>query len=114
MDTIAEQKKICLKYKVDFFESSEEMKLGVALNIKSGFLPIHGLRHPPQNGTTGWYLWAGDFSEESDFFKPLHIKHLDDWTPLVKKYLGLPPGWRFLIGQDGYEDVWFDESLLKI
>ena len=45
------------------------------------------------------------------FFVPLHVVHLDEWCPEVKKYLGLPPGWRFLIAE-GHEDVWFDESLL--
>jgi hypothetical protein len=29
------------------------------------------------------------------------------------RYLGLAPGWRFLIGEDGYEDVWFDPDLLQ-
>jgi hypothetical protein len=29
----------------------------------------------------------------------------------LTKYLGLAPGWRFLIAP-GYEDVWFDEILL--
>lgn len=33
--------------------------------------------------------------------------------PEIKKYLGLPPGWRFLIAP-GYEDIWFDEALLSI
>lgn len=28
------------------------------------------------------------------------------------RYLALPPGWRFVIGADGYEDVWYDASLL--
>ena len=28
-------------------------------------------------------------------------------------YLGLAPGWRFLIAP-GYEDVWYDEKLLLV
>jgi hypothetical protein len=32
----------------------------------------------------------------------------------VLKYLGLPAGWRFQIDEKGYEDVWFDESILNI
>lgn len=27
------------------------------------------------------------------------------------RYLALPPGWRFLIGAVGYEDIWYDASL---
>jgi hypothetical protein len=38
---------------------------------------------------------------------------LEEWAPLILKYLGLPPGSRFLITDD-YEDVWEDKSLLNI
>ncbi|MFV1457974.1 DUF4262 domain-containing protein, partial [Bacillus mycoides] len=47
---------------------------------------------------------------EEDFFLPLHVQHIDEWAPEIKKYLGLPPGWRFLIAGD-YEDVWYDPNL---
>lgn len=79
---------------------------------KVGLQPINGLRHLPEGDTTGWYIWAGEKMEsDDDFFKPLHVEHLLDWCPDIKKYLGLPPGWRFLVAGD-YEDVWYDESLL--
>jgi hypothetical protein len=78
-------------------------------------MPLNGLRHFPQGDTTGWYIWAGEnFSEESDFFVPLHVKHLEDWCPEIIKYLGLPPGHRFLITNEGYEDVWEDKTLLNV
>ena len=63
--------------------------------------------------TTVWYIWAGEYSSESDFFVPLHVDHLIDWCPIVIKYLALAPGWRFLLTDD-YEDVWLDDSLLEI
>ena len=90
------------------------MKVGISLNVRNGIMPINGLRHPPEGDTTGWYIWAGEeFSEDSEFFKPLHVEHLSSWCPEIQKYLGLPPGWRFLV--DGsYEDVWYDKSLLNI
>ena len=44
---------------------------------------------------------------------PRHVSHLRDRLPEVEQYLGLAPGWRFLITPD-YEDVWFDESLLNV
>ena len=90
------------------------MKVGIALNVREGLMPINGLRHPPEGDTTGWYIWAGEeLSGEPGFFKPLHVEHLPNWYPEVQKYLGLPPGWRFLIAGD-YEDVWYDESLLNL
>jgi hypothetical protein len=88
------------------------LKVGVALNLRDKEVPVNGLRHPPEGDTTGWYLWRGpDISADPGFFMPLHVEHLSDWCPEAQKYLGLPPGWRFLIAGD-YEDAWYDESLL--
>lgn len=110
--TTTEQKKLCLKYGASYCASLGNQKIGVALNVKEGLRPINGLRHLQYGDTTGWYIWAGEeLSDEPDFFQPLHVEHLSEWCPQVKKYLGLPPGWRFLIDGD-YEDVWYDESLL--
>ncbi|WP_422652960.1 immunity protein Imm33 domain-containing protein [Archangium sp.] len=39
------------------------------------------------------------------------VAHLADWCPLALKFLGLPPGWRFLVAE-GHEDVWEDPTLL--
>jgi hypothetical protein len=108
------QREICEKYGADYYPSPPDMKIGIALNVREGVRPINGLRHPPKDNATGWYIWAGEeLSKDPDFFKPLHVKHLQDWCPEVQKYLGLPPGWRFLIS-DEYEDVWYDESLLNV
>jgi hypothetical protein len=91
-----------------------QSKVGIALNVKSGQLPINGLRHPVEGDSSGWYIWAGEELDSSpDFFKPLHVEHLHEWCPDAEKYLSLPPGWRFLIAGD-YEDVWFDKSLLNV
>ena len=108
------QKKLCKRFGAEFLSAPDELKVGISLNVKEGILPINGLRHPPEGDTTGWYIWAGEeLLDSPDFFKPVHVAHLDKWRPQVKKYLGLAPGWRFLIAGD-YEDVWFDESLLSI
>ena len=108
------QGETCQKFGAEYYPSPNFLKVGIALNVRDGIWPINGLRHLPTGDTTGWYIWAGEeLSESSDFFKPLHVEHLDEWYPQVKKYLGLAPGWRFLITGD-YEDVWFDENLLKI
>ncbi len=65
--------------------------------------------------STGWYIWSNErFSEEPDFFVSLHTIHLREGRcPEIVKYLGLAPGWRFLIAP-GWEDVWFDPKLLMI
>jgi len=108
-----QQIEICTRYGVMLCETALADTAGVSLNVSSIKMPINGLRHPISDGTSGWYIYAGAaFEQEPDFFKPLHVQHLFEWRPTVLKYLGLPPGWRFLVGENGYEDVWFDSALL--
>ncbi len=105
---------ICEEFGANYLESPDELKVGISLNVKDNIVPINGLRHPPQGDTTGWYIWAGEeCSEDPDFFKPLHVSHIKEWCGVVDKFLGLGPGWRFLIAGD-YVDVWYDESLLNV
>lgn len=111
---IEEQEMVCKKYGAIWVASPAELKVGIAKNVLTGMFPVNGLRHPPQMDTTGWYLWAGEeFFYAPDFFMPLCVEHLDEWCPLAFKFLGLPPGWRFLTDGE-VEDVWYDESLLTV
>ena len=78
-----------------------------------GQMPIRGDRCAPENGTNGWSIWCGEeWSDDPNFYAPLHVEHLKEMLPEVLPYLELPPGYRFIIDGKGYEDVWFDESLL--
>jgi hypothetical protein len=105
---------ICLRYGADLVDVGDGDMLGVALNVKDGIKPLNGLRHPIVGNFSGWYIWSGtEWSEKEDFFKPMHISHVHSWNPLISRYLGLAPGWRFLATED-YEDVWFDQQLLEI
>lgn len=115
MEIKNEQITICEKYNAEIYPVSDISKIGTAENVKhKGLYPINGLRHRPEGDTNGWYIWAGeDFSDNENFFLPLHTTHLQIWRPEVIPFLALPPGYRFLIGENGYEDVWFDESLLN-
>lgn len=109
-----QQRALCQRLNTDFVPSLPHMKAGVSDNVRSGTMPINGLRHPPTKDTSGWYIWAGEvLSDAPDFFLPLHLEHISEWCPFIEKFLGLPPGWRFLAAE-GYEDAWFDETLLKI
>lgn len=109
----AEQIATCRQYAADYTPSPLNSKVGFAIQTE-GQMPINGLRHPPAKDTNGWYIWSGKkFSDDPGFFCPLHTQHLLNRRPEVVKYLGLPPGFRFLIAGD-YVDVWFDSRLLKI
>jgi len=108
---MSSQQDICAKFKTEFSPCSESDKLGIAIET-IGKLPINGLRHVAENGTCGWYIWCGeDWSDDPDFFKPLHVNHINKYLPQVEPYLALPPGHRFLVA-DGYEDVWQDSELI--
>jgi hypothetical protein len=108
-----DQRALCAAWSAPFSPAGDELKVGIADNVRMGKLPINGLRHPPEGDTTGWYIWAGgEPSGEPDFFKPLHVSHLDEWCPGIRRFLGLAPGWRFQTDNAGYDDVWEDSSLL--
>lgn len=104
-----EQKEICKKYNVEFVPSSPDDKIGISDDTDGKAVPINGIRYPE-----GWFVWSGEtLTSADDYFKPHHIKHLDSLCPQIIKYLGLPPGYRFQIDNNGHEDVWFDEQILK-
>lgn len=108
-----EQQSICTRHRVPWVAAPADHKVGIAWNVLDGLLPINGLRLRPESQTTGWYIWAGgEMSQDDDFFVPLHVAHLWQWCPQAVRFLGLPPGWRFLVAGD-HEDVWQDESLLE-
>ena len=110
---INRQKQICEKYKSKWNPINKKLKIGVGgsdLNAD----PIHGLRHPKDKGTTGWYIWTGEYSESADFFIPICAEHLLQTRPQLIKYFGLDIGYRFLIDKNGYEDIWYDEKLKLI
>jgi len=112
---IEKQKVICKKYGAEFLASRFDNLLGVALESFDKFkMPVNGLRHPIENEqSSSWYIWAGEYSEVEIFFKPIHVSHLLELCPKALTYLGLAPGWRFLF-DNRYEDVWYDEQLLRI
>ena len=92
---------------------SQTDKLGIAM-ATLGQAPLNGLRHPPEKGTCGWYIWGGEkFSDGADFFQSLHVSHLVERCPEAIRFLALPPGWRFLTDGE-FTDVWHDPSLLDI
>jgi hypothetical protein len=91
-----------------------DLKTGLAIKSLNQ-VPIYGVRCQPETGTNGWFIWGGLYSSADDFFEPVHTVHLSDLLPIVLPYLRLPPGYKFIVDQSGYEDVWFepDDLLTK-
>lgn len=112
IDTESEQLAVCSKYGSDYVPAPSFAKVGISDDIMLGRLPINGLRHIPVGDTSGWYLWAGDEPKQNhEYFKPLHIEHLEERYPDLIKFMGLAPGWRFQVAPN-HEDVWYDQSIL--
>ena len=70
------------------------------------------MRIRPYDSVNGWFIWAGDLSDDPEFFLPSCVVHIPEVLPIVLPYLALPAGWRFLLAP-GHEDVWFDPELLN-
>lgn len=109
---IDSQKDLCIKFNSQWKPINKKLKIGASANLDKD--PIHGLRHPSDKGTTGWFIWTGDYSENNDFFQPICAAHLLQIRPDIIKFLGLDIGFRFVGDKNGYEDVWFDEKLKDI
>ncbi len=113
-DVTSSQIGVCERFGAGYLPCHLNLKVGITKDFDPARYPINGLRHPPRGDTTGWYIWSGkEFSDEPDFFVPLHAVHLLSKAAILVKYLGLAPGWRFLLAP-GQEDVWKDDQLLKV
>ncbi|RVU83480.1 hypothetical protein EOL70_16560 [Leucothrix sargassi] len=101
---------MCVKFGSEIYGINNSLKVGIALNTLH-HMPIHAVRHNEENGTNGWYIWGGEYSESPDFYQPLCAEHLVDYCPHIIKYLALAPGYRLIIDNEGYEDVWYDPEV---
>ncbi|MGH9887462.1 MAG: immunity protein Imm33 domain-containing protein [bacterium] len=106
------QRSMCERFGAVFSPPEPGSRLGIGLQTL-GQVPLHGVRHLPVAGTCGWYVWAGDWSDDPDFYTALCVEHLPDHLVQALDLLALPPGWRFLMDNKGYLDVWFDEEAVR-
>lgn len=105
------QQAICEKFGSPVLFPGEESKLGIAIGTLKE-MPITASRLNPENGTNGWYIHGGEFSDRDDFYQAVHLRHLPDILPQVLPYLALAPGFKFFIDDEGYEDVWYEPDSL--
>jgi len=106
---IEKQQEVCKKYNSNWVPINKNLKVGASDNLTTD--PLNALRHPSEHGTTGWFIWSGDYSTADDFLKPICAEHLLQVRPQIIKYLGLDIGYRFIIDNRGYEDIWYDDTL---
>jgi hypothetical protein len=111
-ETLADaQRLVCARFGCDPSLVGPQDMLGASASMSGTDLPVYGMRYLPASGTCGWYVWAGDYSDDVHFYRPLHAGHVLEARPEIAGYLGLPPGWCFVIAP-GYEDVWQDDKYL--
>ena len=108
---IEKQKEICEKYNSKWKPISRNLKIGISENLD--LESIYGLRHKSEDGKVCWFIHSGEYSDDENFYKPICAEHLLQKMPKLVDYLALDEGFRFIIDRKGYEDVWFDENLLK-
>jgi hypothetical protein len=106
------QQAICARHKARFTPPAQGESLGAALPLTLG-APVHGQRHPPEPGTSGWYVWTGAGDLADGEFRDVPVETAGEIDPRLVKYLALPPGWRFTLGADR-EEAWFDPSLFEV
>jgi hypothetical protein len=111
IDLHAAQLDLCRRFDAAFTPTPADATLGLALPTLRPGMPVHGVRHVPRGAGSGWLIWAGDLSSDPDFFQTIPVSGVSAHAPLVLPYLGLPPGWRFLL-TPAYEDAWLDPTLL--
>lgn len=105
------QQEICRKYKSKFEPLGTDEIVAVALQTL-GQKPITAERIFLQEGeNVSWFIYCGEHSQEADFYQPVHWHHLKEILPEILPYLGLSQGFRFIIDNEGYEDVWFENNL---
>ncbi|MGV3620670.1 MAG: immunity protein Imm33 domain-containing protein [Archangium sp.] len=106
---------ICKKKKV---KPQRPWAFGRALmggSLQPDVWPVYGVRsHPrPDRGDCGWTFWTGDSdmsrAAKKSKFEIIEVQAIGERCPAVVPYLALPPGWAFVLGPDGYADVYENE-----
>jgi hypothetical protein len=98
------QQDVCGNIGAQFLVCDHSLKIELAEILIHDVFPSTATS--PTRGRNGGmvHLVGRNLSDAPDFFVPLHAIHLHERCPEILKYLGLAPGWRFLIAP-GYEDV---------
>jgi len=75
---------------------------------------VYGYRHAaePERGDCGWSLWSSnadfDIATNEEGLDIVEVGSLHERHCVVWNHLALPPGWGFVLGADGYKDVFYD------
>lgn len=103
-ELIAEQKLLCEEFGSAYIEVTGDDVVAVAVKSLAQD-PLVGIRKKTADQVS-WYIYAGELKEGIDDFETMTVRELQDILPEVLPYLALDVGYRFMIDEDDYEDVW--------
>lgn len=62
VNVTAAQEAVCARFGMQPVPADPSAKVGISRSVQDGLVPLNGLRHRPEQGTTGWFIWAGENS----------------------------------------------------
>lgn len=103
---IEEQKLLCEEFDSAYIKVNDDDLIAIAVHTLNKE-PIVGIRKKtPDDENVEWFIYGGELEEGNDFFEIITVKKLEEIFPDAIPYLALERGFRFMIDQDDYEDVW--------
>lgn len=105
-----EQRKCCEHFDAEFTSIEDTQMVAISEGIYEGVVPVEGVRYPSPNHMSGWWHTTDDYDGNIDSIKTVHFSHIIEKRPELAIYMGLPNGYRFLLGNKE-ESVWFDEKV---
>ena len=109
---IEEQKLLCEEFDSAYIKVNADDEVAIAIKTLDQEL-IVGIRKKVEAGSkVAWYIYGGELEDgEENLFEIVTITQLLEIFPDVLPYLALEEGFRFMIDQDDYEDVWKADAL---
>ncbi|WP_425413063.1 immunity protein Imm33 domain-containing protein [Micromonospora citrea] len=110
----AAQRDTCRRFTVEPVPPRQRTMVGLALSRPRHMEPLNALRHPTAGNGNGWFVWRGPaIPQEDDNFCTLARRAPGRTRPGAWAVSRPSPGWGVVLAP-GYEDVWYDETLLNI
>jgi hypothetical protein len=90
-------------------------QITVASDLHEGGWPLYGVRMRPsqRHRQSGWFIWSRDPDFSHHTWEFVEAGAIGRRRAEAERFLALPPGWAFVLGPEGYEDVWFDADNLE-
>ncbi|MFN3149121.1 hypothetical protein [Bremerella sp.] len=104
-DSIEEsQRRICTIFDAQYTPVGPG-RIGIALQTLDQ-LPFRGVRVAPVGNMCGWWIHAGEWSDDPHFYQPMCQEHIEETCQWILPFLKLPIGWQFYTDGKGNIDAW--------